>query len=52
MSQTEESSRRLSSSGVRKRWEKVRDIEDEDEDENENENDTPRLGGELFPIGI
>ena len=37
MSQTEESSRRLSPSDVRKRWEKIRGIEDEDDDEYEND---------------
>jgi hypothetical protein len=43
MWQTEESSRRLSPSGVRKRWEKIRGIEDEDDDEYEN--DIPRMSG-------
>jgi hypothetical protein len=43
MSQTEESSRRLSPPGVRKRWEKIRGIEDEDDDEYEN--DAPRMSG-------
>jgi hypothetical protein len=54
MSQTEESSRRLSPSGVRKRWEEIRGIEDEDEHENddEEENDTPRglLGAHAYRI--
>ena len=35
MSQTRESSRRLSSWVVRKRWEKIRGIESDDEDEND-----------------
>jgi hypothetical protein len=58
MSQTEESSRRLSPSGVRKRWEEIRGIEDQDEnddeeeDENEEENDTPRDYWELMPTGF
>ena len=43
MSQIEESSLRLSPSGVRKRWEKIRGIEDEDDDEYGN--DTPRIIG-------
>jgi hypothetical protein len=46
MSQTEESSRRLNPSGVRKRWEKIRGIEDEEE------NDTPRDYWELMPTGF
>ena len=50
MSQTEESSRRLNPSGVRKRWEKIRGIEDEDDDEEEN--DTPRDYWELMPTGF
>ena len=37
MPQTEESPRRLSPSRVRKRWEKIRGIEDEDDDEYEND---------------
>jgi hypothetical protein len=52
MSQTEESSRRLSPSGVRKRWEKIRGIEDEDENDDEEENDTPRDYWELMPTGF
>jgi hypothetical protein len=54
MSQTEESSRRLSPPSVRKRWEEIRGIEDEDddEDENEEENDTPRDYWELMPTGF
>jgi len=47
MPQTEESPRRLSPSRVRKRWEKIRGIEDEDDDEYEN--DTPPDEQELVP---
>ena len=43
MSQTEGPLRRFSQIGVRKRWEKIRGIEDEDDDEYEN--DTTRMSG-------
>jgi hypothetical protein len=44
MPQTEESPRRLSPSRVRKRWEKIRGIEDEDDDEYENDTPPRRAG--------
>jgi len=37
MSQIEETSRSLAPSAVRKRWDKIRGIEDEDDDEYEND---------------
>ena len=50
MSQTEESSRRLNPSGVRKRWEKIRGIEDEDDDEEENDTPPGLLGAHAYRI--